>query len=121
MALQSTEQPGKALIPHAGDEIEIDTRIRERAPKPNHERKLLRRQIVAVSSKRCRQVGRRVITKLWIRHRLFRELLQHVDANAGVVGSFHGCIVLVHRCYCLSDRDCTSLARNVRFGPGSRQ
>jgi hypothetical protein len=36
--------------------------------------------------------------------------LQHIDTNRTILGRYHRTIVLACKCYCLNDRDCTSLA-----------
>ncbi len=109
-ALQPFDDLGYPLVVHAIDQIQVNTGVGEGPAKSNDQRELLRREVVAVFGKCGRQVVPSLISKQCIRHRLLGEPLQHINTNRPVLGRTHLCITLAWRCYCLTDRDCTSPA-----------
>lgn len=110
MALQAIENLGQTVISHPIDDVEIDTGILQRSAKPQHQRHLLRGQLVPVALQCPGQVVPRGAAEFGVVHRLLRQPLQDLDPHRAIVRKHHVSIVLVQKCYCLSDRDCTALA-----------
>jgi hypothetical protein len=63
--------------------------------------------------KRRWQIISRFGAKVGVGHRLLGESLQDIDANRAVIRKSHVTIVPYQKCYCLTDRDCTSLASEI--------
>ncbi len=110
VALQAIENLGQPIVSHAVDDVQIDPRILQGAAKPQHQRHLLRGQFIPIALQRPGQIIARGAAKLGVVHRLLGQPLQDLDPHRIVVRKHHVTIVLVQKCYCLSDRDCTFLA-----------
>jgi hypothetical protein len=79
--LESIERRRELLISHAGDEIEVDSRIGKRAAEAEDQGKLLRSQVVAILSQGGLEVGVRFLAKSGIGHGEFSKVLQNFDAD----------------------------------------